>query len=277
MNKVQKGVIIAAGLGTRFLPITKAIPKEMLPVLEKPVLQYIIEEMVDSGINKINIVISKDKKAIINYFSRDKKLEKHLIKTGKYERLAPLVDLLNKVDISFSYQTAPLGNGHALLSAEKFCGKDPFFCSDADSIIASEIPVAKQILDIFEKYNAPVIGVQKIFDKKAMTRYGNVYAEKLEDKVYKVQKFVEKPGLENVAESGLIVGGMRYVFTKEIWAALKKQQKGKDDEIWLADAANDLAKIGDFYACEYEGKYLDTGRVESWIETNKYFIENKKV
>jgi UTP--glucose-1-phosphate uridylyltransferase len=233
--------------------------------------------MVDSGIDEILIVISKDKKAIERYFSRDKKLEKHLIKTGKFERLAPLVDLLNKVKIKYAYQNEPLGNGHALLFAKNFCGSESFVCSDADSIIASEIPAIKQILEVFEKYHATVMGVQKIINKKDMTRYGNVFGDWVENSVYRATKFVEKPSLENVSPQGLIVGGMRYVLTPEIWPALKKQQKGKDNEIWLVDAVNALAQNGDVFACEYEGKYLDTGRVESWIETNEYFLKNKKV
>ncbi|MBI2437076.1 MAG: NTP transferase domain-containing protein, partial [Candidatus Magasanikbacteria bacterium] len=178
MQKITKGVIVAAGLGTRFLPITKSIPKEMLPVLDKPVLQYIVEEMVESGIREITIVISREKNAIKEYFSRDLTFEKKLKKLGKYERLSSLVELLKKVKFNYVYQDEPLGNGHALLCAKKKVGTAPFVFSDADSIISSKIPATQQIIEVFHKYNAPVIGVQKIRNKELMTKYGNVYGEK---------------------------------------------------------------------------------------------------
>ena len=277
MNKhseVRKGVIVAAGLGTRFLPITKSIPKEMLPVGSKPVLQYIVEEMADSGIKEITIVISRGKESIKEYFKRDLVLERHLKKVGKYSMIKDLVELLKKVKFSYVYQEKPLGNGHALLCAKKKIGSEPFVFSDADSIIASKVPATKQILEVYKKYQAPVIGVQKIKDKKAMTKYGNVYANKTKDnKVFKVEKFVEKPSLKKVSPHGLIVGGMRYVFTKEIWKLLEKQGHGKGGEIWVADAANELLKQQDFYAYEYEGKYLDTGDNEKLLKTMNYFFK----
>ncbi|MBT4120521.1 MAG: NTP transferase domain-containing protein [Candidatus Magasanikbacteria bacterium] len=277
MNKhseVRKGVIVAAGLGTRFLPITKSIPKEMLPVGSKPVLQYIVEEMADSGIKEITIVISRGKESIKEYFKRDLVLERHLKKVGKYSMIKDLVELLKKVKFSYVYQEKPLGNGHALLCAKKKIGSEPFVFSDADSIIASKVPATKQILEVYKKYQAPVIGVQKIKDKKAMTKYGNVYANKTKDnKVFKVEKFVEKPSLNKVSPHGLIVGGMRYVFTKEIWKLLEKQGHGKGGEIWVADAANELLKQQDFYAYEYEGKYLDTGDNEKLLKTMNYFFK----
>lgn len=271
---VRKGVIVAAGLGTRFLPITKSIPKEMLPVGSKPVLQYIVEEMADSGIKEITIVISRGKESIKEYFKRDLALEKHLKKVGKYEMIKDLVDLLKKVKFNYVYQDKPLGNGHALLCAKRKVGSEPFVFSDADSIIASRVPATKQILEVYKKYGSPVIGVQRIKDKKAMMSYGNIYADKTKDKkIFKVEKFVEKPSLSKVSPHGLIVGGMRYVFTKEIWKLLEKQGRGKGGEIWVADAANEMLKAHDFYAYEYEGKYLDTGNGEKLFETIKYFFK----
>ncbi len=273
-SKVRKGVIVAAGLGTRFLPITKSIPKEMLPVGSKPVLQYIVEEMVDSGILEITIVISRGKESIKEYFKRDLVLERHLKKVGKYDMIKDLVELLKKVKFNYVYQEKPLGNGHALLCAKAKVGNEPFVFSDADSIIDSKTPATKQILEAFKKYNAPVIGVQRIRDKKAMTNYGNVYANKTKDKrVFKVEKFVEKPSLNKVSPHGLIVGGMRYVFTSDIWGLLEKQGKGKGGEIWVADAANELLKTSDFYAYEYEGKFLDTGNGEKLLEAVNYFFK----
>jgi len=271
-KKVRKGVIVAAGLGTRFLPITKSIPKEMLPVGNKPGIQLIVEEMANSGIEEIVVVISREKLAIKKYFTTDKKLDQKLKKLGKQGQIQDLNNLLKRVKIRFAYQEKPLGNGHAILYAKKFIGNnEPFACADADGIIASNVPATKQLIDIFYEKNAPVIGVQKITDTQAMTKYGNVYGEPVGDKVYQISKFEEKPEIENVSPHGLIVGGMRYIFTPEIWSALKKQKRGRGGEIWAADAADYLAKQSDFFAVEYEGKYLDTGKVETWLETNNYF------
>jgi UTP--glucose-1-phosphate uridylyltransferase len=245
----------------------------MLPVGDKPGLQYIVEDMANGGIEEIVIVINRDKKAIKRYFSPDKKFEQKLQKLGKYDKIQGLVDLLKKVKIRFAYQNKPLGNGHAILCAKKFIGNEPFACSDADSILPSEIPVTKQLLDVFYEKQAPVIGVQKLTDRQAMTKYGNVYGQPVGERVYQVEKFEEKPNIENVSPYGLIVGGMRYVFTSDIWQELKACKKGRGGEIWAADAANNLAKKRPFYALAYEGKYLDTGRVESWLETNNILIK----
>jgi len=278
---VRKGVIVAAGLGTRFLPATKAVPKELLPVLDKPVIQYLVEEMVASGITEIILVINKQKKIIEEHFKRDLALEKLLKKNDKYWTIEPLVNLIKKVKFTYVYQNQPLGNGHALLCAKKAVGNVPFAFSDGDSIIDAEEPAIGQVIEAFKKVNNSIIGVQKIKDKQAMTKYGNVYGEKVpssmflvpssENKLYKVQEIIEKPDLDKVSPHGLIIGGMRYVFTSEIWDYLEKTKKGKGGEIWVADAANDLAKQGNFYAYEYSGKYFDTGNKEAMLKTAEHF------
>jgi UTP--glucose-1-phosphate uridylyltransferase len=275
LYRVKRGVILAAGLGTRFLPITKSVPKEMLPVLNKPVLQYIVEEMADSGIKNIIIVISREKQAIKHYFTRDLRFEKELKKCGKYDRIEWLVNLLKKVKFNFVYQERPLGNGHALLMARELIGKEPFVCSDADSIISGRTPAVKQLLEVNQQTSASVIGVQKITDKNAMTKYGNVYGEPTVDKrIFKVKEFIEKPLVDAVSPLGLIVGGMRYVFTADIWPILLKQKKGRSGEIWLAEAANTLARQKDFFAYEYEGKYLDTGNQDALLDAASFFKKN---
>ncbi len=272
MSKVRKGVITVAGLGTRFLPATKAMPKEMLPVLDKPVVQYIVEEMAASGITEIIFVTSSKKTAIEDHFDRNHDFECALEKAGKFERLKPLVELSKKVRFFYTRQSAPLGNGHALLCTREFIGNQPFAFSDGDSIIDSKTPVIKQLVKVFNKQKASVIGVQRIDDKEAMTKYGNVYAKPLKEKrTYKVSEFIEKPKLKNVSPEGLIVGGMRYIFTSDIWNFLEKQRKGKGGEIWLADAANALAKKKPFFAYEYEGKYFDTGNKASLLRTSLHF------
>lgn len=272
MQKIKKGVITVAGLGTRFLPATKAMPKEMLPVLDKPVVQYIVEEMVASGITEIIFITSSQKRPIENHFDRNKDFENFLESKGKLDRIKSLIDLSEKVRFFYTRQAEPLGNGHALLCAKEFIGNEPFAFSDGDSIIDSKVPVIKQLIKVYNKTHSSVIGVQKIEDKKAMTSYGNVYAKETKDKkIFKVEKFIEKPSLEKVSKQGLIVGGMRYIFTSEIWKILENQKSGKDGEIWLADAANILAQKKPFYAFEYEGKYFDTGNKLALLKTAIHF------
>ena len=276
--KVTKGVITVAGFGTRFLPATKAMPKEMLPVLDKPVVQYIVEEMAASGITDIMFVTSSNKRAIEDHFDRDNTLEEMLRKKGKLDRIQPLIDLRKKVRFFYTRQSAPKGNGHALLCAKEFCGDQPFAFSDGDSIIDSRTPVIKQLLKVFYKQNASVIGVQSISDRQAMTKYGNVYGDATDGKrIFKVNKFVEKPTVKKVSPHGLIVGGMRYIFTSDIWKMLEKQGKGKDGEIWLADAANTLAKSKPFFAYEYEGKYFDTGNKLGLLKTSMHFAKKEGI
>ncbi len=259
-QKVTKGVIIVAGMGTRFLPATKAMPKEMLPVLDKPVVQYIVEEMANSGITDIIFVTSSQKRPIEDHFDRDYDFENWLKKQGKLDRIKSLIELSDKVRFFYTRQSEPLGNGHALLCARDFIGNDPFAFSDGDSIIDAKTPVIKQLLKVFAEKQSSVIGVQKLHDAAAMTQYGNVYGKaEGKDRLYRVSEFREKPKAEEVSPHGLIVGGMRYIFTSDIWAMLEKQSHGKDNEIWVADAANALAKKKPFYAYEYDGQYFDTG------------------
>jgi len=274
MQKVRKGVITVAGLGTRFLPATKAMPKEMLPVLDKPVVQYIVEEMVASGITEIIFVTSSQKRAIEDHFDRDPDFENYLEKKGKIDRIKPLMDLSKKVRFFYTRQSEPLGNGHALLCAREFIGDESFVFSDGDSIIDSKVPVIKQLIKVFNKENSSVIGVQKISDKEAMTKYGNVYGKVTKDKrLYRVSDFVEKPAVEKVSPDGLIIGGMRYVFTKDIWTMLESQKTGRDGEIWLSDAANALVRKKKFMAYEYEGIYFDTGNKLALLKTAIHFAK----
>lgn len=271
-NNVRKGVITVAGMGTRFLPATKAMPKEMLPVLDKPVLQFIVEEMVESGIKEILFVTSSQKRAIEDHFDRDYNFEEFLYKKGTIARLEPLVNLCKKVQFFYTRQSAPLGNGDALMKARRFVGDEPFAFSDGDSIIDSSVPVTKQLIKIFQKKNVSIIGVQRIDDKKAMTRYGNVYGDPTDEKrLYKITAFKEKPAQKDVSPLGLIVGGMRYIFTSDIWSILEKQKKGKGGEVWVADAAHTLARQKDFFAYEYDGIYFDTGNKVALLKTALHF------
>lgn len=278
MTKITKGVITVAGVGTRFLPATKAMPKEMMPVLDKPVVQYIVEEMADSGITDIMFVTSSQKRAIEDHFDRDEALERFLESKGKLDRIQPLVDLCKKVRFFYTRQSEPKGNGHALLCAKHFIGSDSFAFSDGDSIIDAQTPVIKQLLRVFNKFESSVIGVQRIEDPQEMTKYGNVYAKGTKDKrIFKVDKFVEKPSISKTSPHGLIVGGMRYVFNKDIWQYLEEQGKGKEGEIWLSDAANALAQKKPFYAYEYYGQYFDTGNKLALLKATIHFAKKEGV
>ncbi len=273
--RVKKGVITVAGLGTRFLPATKAMPKEMLPVLDKPVVQYIVEEMAASGITEIIFVTSSQKRAIEDHFDRDPDYEAYLERQGKLDRIQSLIDLSKNVRFFYTRQPEPLGNGHALLCAREFIGDEPFAFSDGDSIIDASTPVIAQLLDIFYKKKASIIGVQKIENKEEMRKYGNVYGKPLGKGLYRVNEFKEKPALDAVSPYGLIVGGMRYILTSDIWNILQEQGTGKDGEIWLADAAHTLAKKKKFFAYEYEGEYFDTGNKLALLKTAIHFAKKE--
>ena len=275
-GSIKKGVIVVGGLGTRFLPATKAMPKEMLPVLDKPVVQYIVEEMVQSGITDIMFVTSAQKRAIEDHFDRNKDFEQFLKSKDKLDRLQPLIDLCNKVQFYYTRQPEPLGNGHALLCAKGFIGDDPFAFSDGDSIIDANTPVIQQLISVYDQYGQPVIGAQKIANPVDMTKYGNIYGNPLDqNRLYKVDTFKEKPNVSDVSPHGLIVGGMRYIFTKDIWPHLENQQAGKGGEIWVADAANALAQTKEFLAYQYEGTYFDTGNKVALLKAAMHFAQKQ--
>ncbi|MFA4831101.1 MAG: sugar phosphate nucleotidyltransferase [Patescibacteria group bacterium] len=282
---VKKAVITVAGLGTRFLPATKAVMKCLLPVLDKPVIQYIAEEMADSGIKEIIFVVSPEHQSLKDHFKRDFVLESALRRAGKLDRIKSLNDLIAKVKFSYAVQPKPFGNGHALLCARNLIGDEPFAFSDGDSIIDSKVPAIKQILKVYYQYGASVIGAQRIKDKKVMITKGNVFAKEIRNKkletsppagglkLHLIKKLVEKPDIDHVSPQGLIVGGMRYVFTPDIWPVLKRLKPSREGEIWLSEAANALAQKRPFYAYEYEGKYFDTGNPRALLKTAVYFAE----
>ncbi|MFB6225857.1 MAG: UTP--glucose-1-phosphate uridylyltransferase [Candidatus Paceibacteria bacterium] len=272
-QEVTKGVITAAGLGTRFLPATKALPKELLPVMGKPVLQYTVEEMAESGIEDILIVISQGKEEIADYFERDYDYEEYLEKEGKLDRMESLIEVCKQVNFYYTRQDKLLGNGHALLEARSFIGDDPFAFADGDSIIDAEEPVVGQVLNAYQEQGESVIGVSKLEDREEMTKYGNVYAEETDqERVYKVNKMVEKPPVEETSDQRLVVGGMRYIFNNKIWEYLESQDVGKDGEIWVSDAADRMLNDNTpFFAYEYQGEYFDTGNPEAMFEAEKNF------
>ena len=256
MKKIKKAVIPVAGFGTRFLPATKAQPKEMLAIIDKPVIQYIVEEMVDSGIEEIILVTGQGKRAIEDHFDQNKSLEVHLERNNKIKELEEIRHLSEMAYFVYLRQKGPYGNATPVLNVEKLIGSEPFVFAFGDDLIKGEVPATKQMMEVFYKYQSPVIGVTQVAEEK-VHRYGVIDGEKVEDRVYKVKDIVEKP-LPKDAPSNLAVAG-RYIFTPDIFEAVKKTEIGKGGELWLADAVDLLLTQRDFYAYQYQGRYYDCG------------------
>lgn len=256
MKKITKAVIPVAGFGTRFLPATKAQPKEMLPIIDKPVIQYIVEEMVASGIKEIILVTGREKRAIEDHFDHSKALEYHLEKQGKFEQLKEIKQISEMASFIYLRQKGPYGNATAILNAQKIIGHEPFVVAFGDDIIKSKTPVTKQMIEVYNKYGGSVIGVTRVA-KKNVGRYGIIEPQKIAKGVYKIKDIVEKPLVKD-APSNLAVTG-RYIFTPDIFKAINKTEVGKAGELWLADAIDVLLEKKEFYACEYKGKYYDCG------------------
>ncbi len=256
--KIRKAIIPVAGMGTRFLPASKAQPKEMLAVVDKPVIQYIVEEAVASGIEEIIFVTAIGKRAIEDHFDRNFELEYRLEQKKKIEELIDLQKIGKLAKFAFVRQTKPLGDGHAILSALPFVEKhEPVAVLFGDDIIDGKIPALKQLIDMYEKYGDPVIALQKV-PKKEVSNYGVIGGKKLNKGEWKINRFVEKPAVKD-APSDLIVIG-RYIITPEIMAMLPSVAAGKDGEIRLADAfAAHLANGKTLSGCEFEGVRYDCG------------------
>ncbi|MBN1040016.1 UTP--glucose-1-phosphate uridylyltransferase [Clostridium botulinum] len=256
-KKIRKAVIPAAGLGTRFLPATKAQPKEMLPIVDKPTLQYIIEEAIDSGIEEILIITGRNKKSIEDHFDRSLELEIELEKSGKSELLEMVKDISNMVDIHFIRQKEPKGLGHAIHCAKTFVGDDPFAVLLGDDIVYNEgKPCLKQLMDCYSEYKTSVLGVQTVA-KENVNKYGIVDGLHIEDRVYKVKGLVEKPSIEEAPTNVAILG--RYIITPKIFEILENTKPGKGNEIQLTDALLELVEQEAMYAYDFEGKRYDVG------------------
>lgn len=261
--KIKKAVIPAAGLGTRFLPATKALPKEMLPVIDIPTLQLVIEEAVDSGIEDILIIIGRNKESIVNYFDRNVELENHLINKNKLDELQRLKKLEDLANIFYVRQNTPKGLGHAISLSESFVGNEPFCVLLGDDIVVSKTPVIKQMIKTYEKYGSTVLGVQEV-EKKDIDKYGIVDGIKIYDRVYKVNSLVEKPKIENAPSNIGILG--RYIITPEIFEILKNLKPGVGNEIQLTDGLLKLIEKEDVYAHVFEGTRYDMGSKMGYIK-----------
>ncbi|WP_175615715.1 UTP--glucose-1-phosphate uridylyltransferase GalU [Piscibacillus halophilus] len=262
MTKVKKAIIPAAGLGTRFLPATKAMPKEMLPIVDKPTIQYIVEEAIESGIEDIIIVTGKGKRAIEDHFDKNFELEETLLKKGKLDLLEKVRE--SEIDIHYIRQKEPKGLGHAVWSARKFIGDEPFAVLLGDDIVRAEKPGLKQLIDEYEKTNKSIIGVQTVADGET-DRYGIIDPLEQNGRLYKVNNFVEKPALGQEPSNLAIMG--RYVLNSEIMHYLGQQKIGAGNEIQLTDAIQMLNELQSVYAYDFEGRRYDVGEIKGFIKT----------
>lgn len=267
---MMKAVIPAAGLGTRFLPATKAQPKEMLPVYDKPTIQYVIEESVNSGVDDILIVTGKGKRSIEDHFDRSFELEHHLKTKGKEEFLKEIEYISDLADIHFIRQKKQKGLGDAIYCAKKHVGNDPFVVMLGDTITKDTVPCTKQLIDIHEKYGKSVIALEEVPDEK-VERYGIIGGEEIEPNIYQIDKLVEKPPLR-VAPSNLAIMG-RYVLTPDIFDCIENVEPGYGGEIQLTDA---LSKLDEIYGQVFKGQSYDIGNRIDWLKTSlKFALEDE--
>ena len=266
--KVKKAIIPAAGLGTRFLPATKAQPKEMLPIVDKPTIQYIVEEAVDSGIEEILIITGRNKKSIEDQFDKSIELEMELEKAGKVKELEVVRNVSNMVDIHYIRQKEPKGLGDAIHCAKSFVGDEPFAIMLGDDIIDSDVPCLKQLMMCFNEYKTSILGVQRV-DANEVSKYGIIRELYIEGKVYKVKGVIEKPTLKEAPSNIAILG--RYIITPQIFEILEDTKPGKGNEIQLTDALQTLISREAMYAYEFEGKRYDVGDKFSFLQANIEF------
>lgn len=266
--KVRKAIIPAAGLGTRFLPATKAQPKEMLPIVDKPTIQYIVEEAINSGIKEILIVTGRNKRAIEDHFDRSIELELELKRKGNEVLLKQVKDISNLVDIHYVRQKEAKGLGHAIYCAKAFVGNEPFAVLLGDDVVDAEVPCLKQLINVYESYSRTVLGVQKV-SPQDVDKYGIVDFEQVNERLFRVRDLVEKPAKE-VAPSNVAILG-RYIITPEIFGILEKTKPGSGGEIQLTDALKDLSKVQQIYAYDFEGKRYDIGSKLGFLQATVEF------
>lgn len=261
----MKAVIPAAGFGTRFLPATKAQPKEMLPVFDKPTIQYVIEEAVASGIDDILIVTGKNKRSIEDHFDKSFELEHSLKESGKLKELKQIQDITDLADITYVRQKEQKGLGDAIYCARKHIGGEPFAVMLGDTITKGSVPCTKQLIDVYKKYNSSAIAVEKVPDEK-VERYGIIDGKPVEDTVYKIDHLVEKPALEDAPTNLAIMG--RYFLTPDIFDHIENTEPGVGGEIQLTDA---LSKLNIIYGSIFDGQTYDIGNRMEWLMTSIEF------
>lgn len=254
--KIKKAVFPVAGLGTRFLPATKASPKEMLPLVDKPLIQYVVEEAIDAGIEEMVMVTGRGKNAIEDHFDISFELE-HTLKGKNHNKMLEEVQRIsNLADFCYIRQKEPLGLGHAILRTKDIIGNEPFAVLLGDDIIYSDVPVIKQLIKIYERYNAPVIAVEKV-NRNEISKYGVIACKEIEDGIYKIMDMVEKPSPAEAPSDLAIIG--RYILTPQIFASLEKTKPDKAGEIQLTHGLKHLLKQQDIYAYKFKGRRYDAG------------------
>ena len=266
--KVRKAIIPAAGLGTRFLPATKAQPKEMLAIVDKPTIQYIIEEAVASGIQDIIIVTGRNKRSIEDHFDRSIELELELEKNNKTEMLDMVRSISEMANIHYIRQKEPRGLGHAVLTAKHFIGNEPFAVLLGDDVVVSKQPCLSQMINVYNEYRTSVIGVQKVAHE-VVNKYGIVDCKSIDSRVYKVRDLVEKPKIEDAPSDIAILG--RYILTPTIFQYLETQDEGAGGEIQLTGALRRMAKEEAMYVYDFKGHRYDVGTKEGFLQANIEF------
>ena len=254
--KIRKAVILAAGYGTRFLPATKSVPKEMLPLVDRPIIQYIVDEAVAAGLDQIIMVTSASKRAIEDYFSREFELE-HVLAAGQKHSALAAVRRPAEIPVTFVHQKERLGNGHAVLITRRVVGDEPFAIFFPDDVIFHETPAIRQLMDVYERYGNTVLAVQRV-PPEQVAQYGIIDPQPVAPRVYDVRRVVEKPPLPEAPSDLATVG--RFVVTPEIFDVLEATPPGRSGEIWLMDAFDLLLQRQPVYAYEYEGARFDTGQ-----------------
>lgn len=263
MKTIKKAIIPVAGMGSRFLPATKAQPKEMLPIVDKPIIQYIVEEAVEAGIEQIIFITSGTKRAIEDHFDRSFELEYRLRKKGKDKELGEILDITDLAQFVYIRQRSPKGDGHAILQARELIGDEPCAIFFGDDLIDAPKPAIAQLMETYEKYQAPIVCVEEKPEEQ-LSRYGIVSGEEIDKKTVKVDTFVEKPA-PGKAPSNLAVLA-RYIITPEIFEILANTKPGKDGELRLADALKQHAKDHDVYAKVLDGTWYDCGNKEEYLK-----------
>lgn len=263
MMNVRKAVIPAAGLGTRFLPATKSVPKEMLPIVDKPVIQYIVEEAVASGIEQIIIVSAAAKRTLEDHFDYFFELEQRLATAGKHDLRDQVRAVADMAEFVFVRQREPLGNGHAVLCAKNIVGNEPFAMLWGDDMVDAEVPCLRQLLEVYERHAAPVAAVMAVSPENAQ-KYGVIAGEPVEERVYRVRDLIEKPR-PGTAPSNLAVV-KEYVLTPDVFWYLERTGRGVGGEIWLADALRALAMDKPMYALEFIGRRYDVGNKFEFLQ-----------
>ena len=271
--KVKKAVIPAAGYGTRLLPASKAIPKEMIPIVDRPTIQYVIEEAIEAGIEEVLIITSKNKQEIEDHFDRDLELEMVLKEKEKYDIKKEVDRISNMIDIHYVRQKEQKGLGHAISCAETFVGNDPFAVILGDDLVVSKKPAIGQLMEVYEKKEAPILGVQDV-PEKDVDKYGIVKYKEKQEKSYLLEDMIEKPAVKEAPSNLAILG--RYVITPDIFPIIENTPRGKGGEIQLTDALKTLSEKRSMYAHNFNGERYDVGNKMGFLRATIEFALNRE-